>query len=94
MSLVLAILLADAAHERPGLTRLLQAHKLDSMDLMLGAEHLLVRLIGQRHAAVFGQRASGVGELGALATQVGGAHGAVHGGCVALVFVTPYYTLD
>lgn len=63
------------------------------MDLMLRAQSLLVRLIGQRHPPVFGQRASGVGELGALSTQVGGTHGAVHGGCVALVLITPDYTL-
>lgn len=93
MPLVLAVLLADAAHERPRLTRLLQAHELDGVDLMLRAEHLLVRLVGQRHAAVLGQRASGVGELGALGTQVGGAHGAVHGGGVALVLVAPNDTL-
>lgn len=63
------------------------------MDLMLRAQSLLVRLISQRHATVFGQRASGVGELGALSTQVGGTHGAVHGGCVALVLITADYTL-
>lgn len=63
------------------------------MDLMLWAQSLLMRLVGQRHSTVFGQRASGVGELGALSTQVGGAHSAVHGGCVALILITPDYTL-
>lgn len=63
------------------------------MDLMLRAQSLLVRLISQRHPTVFGQRASGVGELGALSTQVGGTHSAVHGGCVALILITPDYTL-
>lgn len=94
VSLVLAILLAHAAHERPRLTRLLQADELDGVDLMLRAQGLLVRLVSQRHPAVFGQRAGGVGELGALGTQVGGTHGAVHGGRVALVFITADYTLD
>lgn len=87
MSLVLAVLLAHTAHEGPGLTGLLQADKLNGVDLMLRAQGLLVRLVSQRHPAVFGQRAGGVGELGALSTQVGGAHGAVHGGRVALVLV-------
>lgn len=94
MSLVLAVLLADAAHEGSGLTGLLQADELDGVDLVLRAQRLLVRLVGQRHPAVFGQRAGGVGELGALGTQVGGAHGAVHGGRVALVLVAADYTLD
>lgn len=93
MSLVLAVLLAHTAHERAGLTRLLQADELDGVDLMLWAQGLLVRLVSQRHPAVFGQRASGVGELGALGTQVGGTHGAVHGGRVALVLVTANDTL-
>ena len=93
VSLVLAVLLAHAAHERPGLTRLLQADELDGVDLMLRAQRLLVRLVGQRHPAVFGQRAGGVGELGALSTQVGGTHGAVHGGRVALVLIAADYTL-
>lgn len=87
MSLVLAVLLAHAAHERPGLAGLLQADELDGVDLMLRAQRLLVRLVGQRHATVFGQRAGGVRELGALGAQVGGAHGAVHGRRVALVLV-------
>ena len=52
-----------------------------------------MRLVRQRHPAVFGQRASGVCELGALGTQVGGTHCAVHGGCVALVLVTANDTL-
>jgi len=94
MSLVLAVLLTHTAHERPRLTGFFQTDKLDGVDLMLRAEHLLMRLISQRHPTVFGQRASGVGELRALGTQVGGTHGAVHGGCVALVLVTTDYTLD
>lgn len=89
MSLVLAVLLAHAAHEGPGLTGLLQADELDGVDLMLRAQGLLVRLVSQWHPAVFGQRAGGVGELRALGTQVGGTHGAVHRGCVALVLVAP-----
>lgn len=88
MSLVLAVLLAHAAHEGPRLTRLLQADKLDGVDLVLRAQGLLVGLVRQRHPPVFGQRARGVRELRALAAQVGGAHGAVHGGRVALVLVT------
>lgn len=55
---------------------------------MLWAEGLLVRLVRQRHSAVFGQCAGGVGELGAIGTQVSGTHGAVHGGRVALVLIT------
>lgn len=93
MSLVLAVLLTHAAHEGPGLTGFFQADKLDGVDLMLRAQGLLMRLVSQRHPAVFGQRACGVGELGALGTQVGGTHGAVHGGRVALVLVTADYTL-
>lgn len=57
------------------------------MDLVLRAQGLLVRLVRQRHPAVLGQRAGGVGELRALGTKVRGAHGAVHGGRVALVLV-------
>lgn len=87
VSLVLAVLLAHAAHEGPRLTRLLQADELDGVDLVLRAQGLLVRLVGQRHPSVFGQRARGVGELRAVGAQVGGAHGAVHGGRVALVLV-------
>lgn len=93
MSLVLAVLLTHTAHEGPRLTGLFQADKLDGVDLMLRAQGLLVRLVSQRHPTVFGQRASGVGELGALGTQVGGTHSAVHRGRVALVLVTPNYTL-
>lgn len=93
MSLVLAVLLAHTAHERPRLTGFLQADELDGVDLMLRAQRLLVRLVGQRHPAVLGQRPGGVGELGALGAQVGGAHGAVHGGRVALVLVATDYTL-
>lgn len=87
MSLVFAVLLAHAAHQGPRLTGLLQAHELDGVDLVLRAQRLLVRLVRQRHSAVFGQRAGGVGELGALGTQVSGTHRAVHGGRVALVLV-------
>lgn len=93
MSLVLAVLLTHTAHEGTRLTGLLQADKLDGVDLMLWAQGLLVRLVSQRHATVLGQRASGVGELGTLGTQVGGTHGAVHRGCVALVLVTANNTL-
>lgn len=93
VSLVLAVLLAHAAHEGPRLAGLLQADKLDGVDLVLRAQGLLVGLVGQRHPSVFGQRASGVGELGALGAQVGGAHGAVHGGRVALVLVAADDTL-
>lgn len=93
VTLVLAVLLAHAAHEGARLARLLQADELDGVDLVLRAQRLLVRLVGQRHAAVLGQRAGGVGELGALGAQVGGAHGAVHGGRVALVLVAADYTL-
>lgn len=93
MSLVLAVLLTHTAHEGPGLTGILQADKLDGMDLMLRAQGLLVRLVSQRHPTMFGQCASGVGELGALGTQVGGTHGAVHRGRVALVLITANDTL-
>lgn len=89
MSLVLAVLFADAAHERAGLAPLLQTHELDGVDLVLKAQRLLVRLVGQRDAAVFGQRAGGVCELRTLGTQVCGAHRAVHRRSVALVLVTP-----
>lgn len=64
------------------------------MDLVLRAQGLFVRLVGQRHPTVFGERASGVGELGALCAQVGGTHGAVHRGRVALVLVTANDTLN
>lgn len=93
MSLVLAVLLTHTAHEGPRLTGLLQADELDGVDLVLGAQGLLMRLVSQRHPTVFGQRASGVCELGALGTQVGGTHGAVHRGGVALVLITTNYTL-
>lgn len=88
MSLVLAVLLAHAAHEGPCLTRLLQADKLDGVDLVLRTQGLLMGLVGQRHPSVFGQSACRVGELRAVGAQVGGAHSAVHGGRVALVLVT------
>lgn len=94
VSLVFAVLLTHAAHERPGLTRLFQADKLNGVDLVLRTQGLLVRLVRQRHAPVFGQRASGVGELRALGAQVGGAHGAVHGGRVGLVLIAPDDTLE
>lgn len=93
MALMLAVLLTHTAHEGPGLTSFFQADKLNGVDLMLRAEGLLMRLISQRHPPVFGQCASGVGELRALTTQVGGTHGTVHGGCVALILITANYTL-
>lgn len=78
MSLVLAVLFADAAHEQPGLTALLQTHKLDSVDLVLRTQRLLVRFVGQRDTAVFGQRAGGVCDLRTVGTEVCGTHSAVH----------------
>lgn len=93
MSLVLPVLLTNTTHERPRLTGFLQTHKLNGMDLMLRAKHLFMGFVSQRHPAVLGQRASGVGELGALGTQVGSAHSAVHGGRVVLVLVASDYTL-
>lgn len=90
---MLAVFLANAAHERPRLAGLLQADELDGVDLVLRTQHLLVGLVGQRHPAVFGQRAGGVGELGALGAQVRGAYRAVHGRRVALVLVATDYTL-
>lgn len=68
MSLVFAILFADAAHERAGMAALLQTHKLDRVDLVLRAQRLLVRFVGQWDTAVFGQRAGGVCELRTLGT--------------------------
>lgn len=68
MSLVLAILFADAAHEGPGLAAFLQTDELDSVDLVLRAQCLLMRFVGQRDAAVFGQRAGRVCELRTLGT--------------------------
>lgn len=94
MSLVLAVLLTHTTHERARLTGFLQAHKLDGMNLMLWAQGLLVRFVSQGNPTVFSQGASGVGELGALGAQVGGAHSAIHGGCVALVLIAADYTLQ
>lgn len=94
MSLVLAVLFADTAHERPGLAAILQTHKLDSVDLVLGTQRLLVRFVSQRDAAVFGQRAGGVCELRTLSTEVCGTHRAVHRRSVALVLITPYDALQ
>lgn len=88
MTLMFAVLLTHAAHEGPRLAGFLQAHKLNGVHLVLRAQGLLVRLVRQRHSAVFGQRAGRVGELGAFGTQVSGTHGAVHGGCVALILIT------
>ena len=66
---MLAVLLADAAHERACGAGLLQAHKLDGVHLVLGTQRLLVGLVGQRHAPVLGEGARGVRELGALGAQ-------------------------
>ena len=84
---MLAVLLADAAHERTCGAGLLKAHKFDGVHLVLGTQRLLVGLVGQRHAPVLGEGARGVRELGALGAQVRGAHRAVHGSCVALVLI-------
>jgi hypothetical protein len=91
---VLAVLFAHAAHERPRLADLLLTDKLDSVDLMLRAQSLLVGLVCQGYPPVLGQGAGGVGELGAVGTQVGGTHRAVHRCRVALVLVTADYTLE
>lgn len=93
MSLVLAVLFADAAHERPGVAALLQAHELYSVDLVLRTQRLLVWFVGQWDAAVFGQRAGGVCELRTFSTQVSGTHRAVHRRSVALILITPYDAL-
>lgn len=45
MSLVLAVFLTHTAHKWAGLTGLLQAHKLNGVDLMLRAQGLLVGLV-------------------------------------------------
>lgn len=87
MSLVLAVLLADAAHEGSWLASLLQADELDGVHLVLQAQRALVGLVLQRHASVLGQRARRVCEQGALGTQVCGAHRAVHGRRVALILI-------
>lgn len=94
VSLVLAVLFADAAHERPGLAAVLQTHELDGVDLVLRTQGLLVRFVGQRDAAVFGQRAGGVRELRTLCAEVRCAHRAVHRRRVALVLVAPYDALQ
>lgn len=93
MTLVFAVLLTHTTHERTRLTSLLQAHKLNGVNLMLRAQCLLVRFVSQGNPTVFSQSASRVGELGALGAQVGGTHSAIHGGCVALVLITADYTL-
>ena len=93
VSLVFSVLLAHAAHERARLAGVLQAHELDGVDLVLGAQSLLVRFVRQGHSAMLGQGAGGVGELGAVSAQVGGTDRAVHGSSVALVLVTADYTL-
>lgn len=94
MPLVLSILLTHTAHEWPRLACFLKADKLNSMDLMLQAQSLLMRLVSQGHTTVFGQCAGGMGELGAVSTQVGSTHGAVHGSRVAFILITADYTLE
>ena len=84
---MLAVLLADTAHERARGAGLLQADKLDGVHLVLGTQRLLVGFIRQRYAPVLGEGARGVRELGALGAQVRGTHRAVHGGSVTLVLI-------
>lgn len=84
---MLPIFLADTTHERTGLTALLQTNKLNGMHLVLGAHGLLVRLISKGHTPVLCQSLGGMGELGTVCTQVSGAHSAVHGRNVGLVFI-------
>ncbi len=93
MSLVLPVLLAHAAHERPRLAAVFQADKLNGVHLVLWTEHLLMGLVCQRHTPVFGQGSGGVGELGALGTQVCGTNRAVHGSSVSLILITADYAL-
>lgn len=93
MPLMFSVLFTHAAHERPRLASVLQADKLDGVHLVLRAEHLLVGLVCQGHAAVLGQRTGGVGELRALGTQVRGAHRAIHGRRVTLIFIAADYAL-
>lgn len=93
MPLVLSVLLAHAAHERPRLAAVFQAHELDGVHLVLRAEHLLMGLVCQGHAPVLGQRPGGVCVLGALGTQVRGTHRAVHGSSVSLILITADYAL-
>lgn len=93
MPLVLSVLLAHAAHERPRLAAIFQADKLNGVHLVLRAEHLLMGLVCQGHTPVLGQRSGGVGELGTFGTQVRGTHRAVHGSSVSLILITADYTL-
>lgn len=93
MPLVLPVLLAHTAHERPRLAAVFQADKLNGMHLVLWTEHLLMGLVCQWHTPVFGQRSGGVGELGALGTQVCGTNRAVHGSSVSLILITADYAL-
>lgn len=93
MPLMFSILFTHAAHERPWQASILQADELDGVHLVLRAEHLLMGLVCQGHAAVLGQRTGGVGELRALGTEVRGTHCAVHGRGVILIFVTADYAL-
>lgn len=93
MPLVLPVLLAHAAHERPRLAAVFQTDKLNGVDLVLWTEHLLMGLVCQRHTPVFGQCPGGVCELGALGTQVCGTNRAVHGSSVSLILITADYAL-
>lgn len=87
MSLVLAVFLADTAHEGARQACILQADELDGVHLVMQAQRALVGLVLQRHATVLGQCARGVREQGALGTEVRGTHRAIHGRCVALVLI-------
>lgn len=93
MPLMFSILFTHAAHERPWQASVFQTHKLDGVHLVLRAEHLLVGLVCQGHAAVLGQRTGRVGELRALGTQVRGTYCAIHGGRMILIFITTDYAL-
>ena len=85
---VSTVVLADVAHERRRLARLLQARELDALLRVNGARRRLARLLRDQHALVTRQRTRVVRRLGAVDAQVRAACDTVERRHVIVVLVT------
>ena len=93
MTPVSSILLAYKTHERAYLARILQAHKLYMVGLVMGADRTLPWLLRQRNALVLDESACRVSTVCTLGTQVRATDSAVDRCDVLFILVTWYQAL-
>ena len=82
-----SIIFTDVAHEGSCLTFFLRAHKLHQMHGVVVTSWYLTRFLRERHPSMFGQSSCGVGELGALDTEMRAAGDTEENSRVLLIFI-------